>query len=135
MSSLNTPPHRAARYPFAAKVVLNEPESNTCILGVTSDLSEGGCCVRVPEIFARGTKVHLEITKNAERLEISATVAYGLPPNVMGLCFGEMTAQQRTVLSGWIEQAIPTLRRMGSEKEHLLFDRDTIPAGAREKKS
>jgi len=106
-----TPPRRAARYPFAAKVALSEPGSNVRVLGLTTDLSEGGCCVRVQEVFARGTAVELEITKNGESLKTAATVAYGLPPNVMGLSFADMSASHGAILRNWIAQAIPTLRR------------------------
>ena len=106
-----TSPRRAARYPFAAKVALSESGSDVRVLGLTTDLSEGGCCVRVEEVFPRGTVVELEITKNGESLKTTATVAYGLPPNVMGLSFAQMNASHKAILDNWLDQAIPTLRR------------------------
>lgn len=112
-----TPPRRAARYPFAAKVALSESGSNVRVLGLTTDLSEGGCCVRVQEVFARGTAVELEITKNDESLKTEATVAYALPPNVMGLSFAEMNASHKAILRNWITHAIPTLRRGIADKD------------------
>ena len=123
----DTPPRRAARYPFVAKVSLSESLSNTRVSGLTTDLSEGGCCVRVTEVFARGTLVDLEIIRNGETLRIPATVAYGLPPNVMGLSFGDMNTEQRTILERWIEQAIPSLRRSLPERETSSFEEDSLP--------
>lgn len=110
-----TPPRRAARYPFAAKIALREAGSSVRVLGLTTDLSEGGCGVRAEELFVRGTIVELEITKSTESLSVSATVAYGLPPNVMGLSFNDMDTNQRAVLSNWLAKAIPTLRRSAPE--------------------
>ena len=122
MDTPHTPPRRAARYPFVAKVALSAPGASSRIVGLTTDLSEGGCCVRVPELFERGSQIQLEIIKNMDCLQISVTVAYSLAPNVMGLSFGEMTTEQRAILNRWIEQAIPTLRRVVQEKELRLAE-------------
>lgn len=84
--------------------------------------------MRVTEVFARGTAVDLEIVRNGGILRIPATVAYGLPPNVMGLSFGDMNTEQRTILERWIEQAIPSLRRSLPERETSSFEEDSLPA-------
>jgi len=102
---------KASRYPFSARVVLREPASGVTTSGVTTDISEGGCGVRAQEIFRRGMSVHLELIRNNETIQVASTVAYGLPPNVMGLSFGDLTPDQRSILSRWIEQAVPSLRR------------------------
>ena len=73
--------------------------------------------MRVEEVFARGTAVELEITKNDESLRTAATVVYGLPPNVMGLSFAEMSASHKAILRNWIANAIPALRRGITEKD------------------
>ena len=84
--------------------------------------------MRVQELFARGTVVDLEITRNDERLHTAATVAYSLPPNVMGLSFGDMSAAQKLILSNWIAQAIPALRRSTMERETHFSSSEDIPA-------
>jgi PilZ domain len=102
-----TPKQRAARYPFTAKAAIQESSTGTRAIGLTTDLSEGGCCVRATEVYPRGTKIELEIVKEGESLNAPATVAFGLPPNVMGLTFGEMSEKNRAILARWIENAIP----------------------------
>lgn len=89
--------------------------------------------MRVPEIFPRGTLIQLEIIKNGESIRVPATVAYGLPPNVMGLCFGDLAPEQRAVLMRWIEQAIPTLRRPALEKEKVDFAPEPFQVGTETK--
>lgn len=130
-----TPPRRTARYPFAAKVALSEAGANARVLGLTTDLSEGGCGVRAQELFERGTTVQLEITKDGESLRVAATVAYGLPPNIMGLSFKEMDASQRSVLLNWIDKAIPTLRRSIPEEEIRCPAPEDMPASFERGKS
>jgi hypothetical protein len=83
--------------------------------------------VRVTEVFARGTLIDLEIVRNDETLQIPATVAYGLPPNVMGLSFGDMATEQRAILGRWLEQAIPSLRRSAPEREASSIEGDCHP--------
>jgi PilZ domain len=111
LASDETPKRRAARYPFTARTAIQELSSKTRATGLTTDLSEGGCCVRSTEIFARGTKIELEIVKEGTSLNTPATVAFGLSPNVMGLTFGEMSDENRGVLIRWLEEAIPKMSR------------------------
>ena len=78
--------------------------------------------MRVSEVFRRGINVTLEIVRNNETIEVPSTVAYGLPPNVMGLSFGELTSEKRALLTRWIEQAVPTLRRTTPSLETPAHD-------------
>jgi PilZ domain len=99
--------NRPARYLFLARFKATDVISGMRIEGLTTDLSEGGCCVlarRAP--FSGGTPILLEITKNAVLLSANATVVYNLRDQIMGLCFGEMTAEQRATVAGWIKAAI-----------------------------
>ena len=74
--------------------------------GLTSDLSEGGCCIltrRGP--ITPGTRVLLEIVKNGVSLRTNATVIYNLKDQIMGVCFAELPPDQAAILSGWIKAA------------------------------
>jgi PAS domain S-box-containing protein len=102
---------RRARYPFIAKVTIEHLKSGTLVDGITSDLSEGGCGVRVPELFSGGTRVLAKITKSGTTLVTPATVTYSLPPAAMGLAFVDMPRDQKQTLAGWLKTAIPTGRR------------------------
>jgi PilZ domain len=99
---------RAARYPFVARIKATEVVSGTQAEGLTTDLSDGGCCVltrRAP--FAPGTRILLEITKDGVSLQTCATVAYNLKVQVMGVSFEEMPTEQAAILAIWIKAAMP----------------------------
>jgi hypothetical protein len=128
------PTRKAARYPFAAGVSIHEPGSGARTSGLTTDLSAGGCCVRVAELFSRGIHVELELVKEGESIRIPATVAYALPPNVMGLSFGEIADGQQRILARWIEQAIPTLRRLSTEKQSPSSQQVAVPLSSAQTK-
>lgn len=105
------------------------------VVGLTTDLSEGGCGVRAQELFARGTAVELEITNNSESFRAAALVVYGLPPNVMGLSFTDVSAAQKSVLASWIARAIPTLHRSTAERELPFSDSDRLATPGEPNKS
>lgn len=78
------------------------------IEGLTTDLSQGGCCLmtrRGP--FSAGTEVQLEIIKDGVCLRANATVVYNLKDQVMGLSFAEMSAGQTAILERWLKAAMP----------------------------
>jgi len=112
LPSDDAPKRRAARYPFTASATIQEVSADKNVTGVTTDLSEGGCCVRSTEIFLRGTKIALEIVKDGIAMSTPAIVAFGLPPNVMGLTFGELSPENRTILGRWLQNAIPKMSRL-----------------------
>jgi len=101
---------RHARYPFVARIKATDVISGMRLEGLTTNLSQGGCCFmtrRAP--FSPGTRILLEITKNRVSLLTNATVVYNLKDQFMGICFEEMPPDQATILAGWIKAAIPLL--------------------------
>lgn len=128
MTPEETAKRRPARYPFTARVVIHEPSAERRVIGLTTDVSEGGCCVRAEEVFARGTKIELEIVKENVTLQVQATVAFGVPPNVMGLTFGEMDEEKSQILARWIENAVPRMSRyMGRDEAQLPSTTPMLP--------
>jgi hypothetical protein len=98
---------RAPRYPFVARIKATDVISGMQREGLTTDLSEGGCCIvtrRGP--FSIGTRILLEITKDGVSLRTHATVIYNLKDQFMGLCFAEIPPDQTAILAGWIKAAI-----------------------------
>jgi c-di-GMP-binding flagellar brake protein YcgR len=84
-------------------------DSGKQILGLTTDLSEGGCCIlarRAP--FSQGTRIRLELTKNGVSFSTNATVVYNLKDQFMGLRFEEMSPEQAAIVAGWLKAAIPS---------------------------
>lgn len=97
---------RRARYPFVATVKATDLVSGMQLVGLTTDLSEGGCRMSTRKgPFSEGTQIRLEITKNGVSFITNATVVYNLKDQFMGICFEEMAAEQRAILAGWIKVA------------------------------
>jgi PilZ domain len=117
-------PRGQPRYLFLARFKATDVISGKQIEGLTTDLSEGGCCVltrRGP--FSPGTQVLLEIAKNDVALVAHATVIYNLRDQVMGLCFAEMEPGKYAILARWLAAAISSAQR--SPGAGLLMSRRT----------
>ena len=105
---------RRPRYSFVARAKATDVASGKQIEGLTTHLSDSGCCIltrRAP--FSQGTKILLEITRDGVSLRTLAFVVYNLKDLFMGLCFVEMTPNQVAILAGWMKTAMPSLSRGG----------------------
>ena len=101
---------RPVRHLFITRFKATDTISGMEIEGLTTDLSEGGCCVMTRKgPFSTDTRVLLEITKNRVSLSTIATVVYNLNDQIMGLRFAEMTADQAAILADWIKAEISAL--------------------------
>ena len=97
---------RRARYPFVAIVKATDVVSGMQLVGLTTDLSEGGCRMSTRKgPFSEGTRILLEIKRNGVALLTNATVVYNLKDQFMGICFEEMPPDQAAILAGWIKAA------------------------------
>ena len=105
-SSDNFTPTRRARYPFVATVKATDLVSGMQLVGLTTDLSEGGCRMSTRKgPFSEGTRIRLEITKNDVSLVTNAIVVYNLKDQFMGISFEEIPPDQAAILAGWIKAA------------------------------
>ena len=105
-SSDTLTPTRRARYPFVATVKATDLVSGMQLVGLTTDLSEGGCRMSTRKgPFSVGTQILLKITKNGAALVTNATVVYNLKDQFMGICFEEMPPDQAAILADWIKVA------------------------------
>jgi PilZ domain len=99
---------RSPRYLFIAKFRVTDAISGMQAEGLTTDLSEGGCCLLMRRgLFSAGTPILLEITKNGAVLSTNATVIYNLRDQIIGVCFAEMSREQTAIVTGWIKTATP----------------------------
>jgi c-di-GMP-binding flagellar brake protein YcgR len=81
------------------------------IHGLTTNLSDGGCCVATRKgPFSPGTQILLEITKNGVSLLTHAAVVYNLKDQFMGLRFDEMSPDQAVIVSSWLKATIESTR-------------------------
>jgi hypothetical protein len=102
---------RPARYLFVATVKATDMDSGKQIHGLTTDLSEGGCCVLARNApFSQGTRILLEITKNGVSFLMNASVVYNLKDQFMGLRFEEMSPEQEALIAGWLKAAVQSTR-------------------------
>lgn len=69
----------------------------------TSDLSLHGCYIDTLNPFPQDTRVHLELTKNDQRLELQARVTACHVGSGMGLMFEQLTPEQSLILAAWLE--------------------------------
>ena len=89
-----------------ATVRATDVVSGMQVIGLTTDLSEGGCRISTRKgPFSEGTRILLEIAKNDVSLLTHATVVYNLKDQFMGICFEEMPPDQAAILAGWIKAA------------------------------
>jgi PilZ domain len=97
---------RSPRYLFIARFKATDAISGMQVAGLTTDLSEGGCCLMMRKgPFSAGTTILLEITKNGAVLSVNATVVYNLRDQILGVSFAEMSAEQAAIHAGWIKTA------------------------------
>lgn len=114
MEFANYAEQRRPRCPFVARAKATDVVLGMQLDGITTHLSEGGCCIitrRAP--FSEDTRILLEITKNGVSLRTHAFVIYNLKDQIMGLRFVEMPRSQAAILAGWMKAAMPSLRVRG----------------------
>ena len=96
----------ALRQAFVAPAVVVDAQSGARISARTSDLSLRGCYVDMLNPFPIGTALQLRIHKNNEILDAQASTTSSHTGSGMGLLFGEMTPQQRSMLAGWLDECV-----------------------------
>jgi len=103
---------RTNRCPFVARAKATDVVSGMQIDGLTTHVSEGGCCILTRKApFSQGTRILLEITKDSVLFRTHAFVVYNLKDQFMGLCFVEMPPREEAILAGWMKAAMRSLCR------------------------
>lgn len=95
-----------------ARAKATDELSGVQLEGLTTHLSEGGCCIMTRRaLFSQGTPILLEITKDGVSMRTHAFVAYNLKNQFVGLCFLKMPPSQEAILAGWLQAAMPSPSR------------------------
>jgi PilZ domain len=94
----------AIRFPFAADVEIIDMESGTRAVGVTSDISLGGCFVCTSKPLPVATRVRITLTRKAQRIEALAVVRILKPRIGMGIEFIDVEGSYHELLNRWIDQ-------------------------------
>jgi len=119
----------APRHAFVAPAVVVDAQTGARISARTSDLSLRGCYVDTLNPFPIGTTLQLRIHKNNEIFDARASTASSHTGSGMGLLFGEMTPEQRSMLAGWLNEGVapsrssptaPLPAEKTDQRDHLL---------------
>ncbi|HEY1924798.1 MAG TPA: PilZ domain-containing protein [Candidatus Acidoferrum sp.] len=94
----------AIRFPFAADVEIIDMESGARAVGVTSDISLGGCFVCTSKPLAVTTRVRITLMRKTQRVEALAVVRILKPRIGMGIEFIDVEGAYQDLLCRWIEQ-------------------------------
>jgi len=92
------------RYPFTADVEMLELKSGTRMIGVTSDLSLGGCFVCARRTLEVGARVRGTLTRGGQKAEVLAVVRVVKAQVGMGLEFLDVDRSSKATLLAWTER-------------------------------
>ena len=93
----------AIRHPFAAEAEILDLKSGVRLLGMTSDLSLGGCFVCTNRSLEVGARVHLTLRHKNQSVIMLATVRVLKPRIGMGLQAQELDSSSIGIFLRWIE--------------------------------
>ena len=93
----------AIRFPFAADVEIIDMEAGTRAVGVTSDISLGGCFVCTSKPLPVSTRVRISLTRKNQKIEALAVVRILKPRIGMGIEFIDVEGSYHGLLCRWIE--------------------------------
>ncbi len=116
----------ALRYLFSAPVDVVESRSGVRLSARVSDLSLNGCYIDTLNPFPVGTTVQLRLLKAKNVFETQARVTSCQLGLGMGLAFGDLTPDQRSVLVGWLGELDTWLEP--ASKETVLSGESNQPA-------
>jgi hypothetical protein len=89
-----------------ASVEVTDLHSGTRLLARISELSVGGCYIDALTPFPEGTLVKLRIVRDQGAFESIGKVVYTHANFGMGVAFTNLTADQRSILEGWIAEIV-----------------------------
>ena len=95
---------RARRYPFTANIELTDRQTETQILGRTTDLGLYGCRMKTQKPFPTETKVRIKIVHGGENVVAPGRVAYAKTTGETGIVFTGIERNDQSVLDKWIAE-------------------------------
>ena len=108
------------RFPFFADAEI-DLQDGMCVPAQISELSSRGCYVDTLQPISVGTEMRLYISYGVNSCELHAKVIYkhtggGMGIFGMGILFGEMRAEQHSVIEDWLHQ-LAERRRAAAERD------------------
>lgn len=79
-----------------------ETPAGTWLKTRLSDLSLSGCYVDTLHPLPVGARIRLRVVRNKIILEALATVIYSAARLGMGVCFSQLSPEQKAILENWL---------------------------------
>jgi hypothetical protein len=95
---------KVPRFSFIAEAEVTALRNGTRLVARVSELSLRGCYVDTPEAFPVGTELRLRIRYGGSTCELSGKAIYTHNGWGMGVLFGEMAAEQRSIVNLWLAE-------------------------------
>jgi hypothetical protein len=92
------------RFSFVAEAEMVGLRDGTRIVGRIAELSSLGCYVDAVEPIPSGTALRLRIRYGCSTCEVTGKVIYTHSGWGMGVLFGDVAAQQRSTIDGWLSE-------------------------------
>ena len=89
---------RSARYKCEGSAEVREEGCDVRTWATFTDVSLHGCYVEAQATYPTGTKLHLRLEANGERVEAKGTVAVNYPYLGMGIAFEDMSEEDKAHL-------------------------------------
>jgi c-di-GMP-binding flagellar brake protein YcgR len=106
-----TPEHRLApRLPFLTEAEVMEATAGTWLKARLSDLSLSGCYVDTLHPLPVGARIRLRVARNKTIFEALATVVYSEARLGMGVCFTQLSPEQKSILVDWLTDIVKSGR-------------------------
>ena len=95
---------RPRHYPFTVNIELTDMQTETEILGRTTDVSLYGCRVKTQKPFPTGAKVWIKIAHEGANFVAAGRVASAVLNGEMGIVFTKIEQNDQSVLDKWIAE-------------------------------
>jgi len=106
MAVMHSDRRRVPRFPFGGVAEVSCDESSKHIVGSATKLSALGCFIKTPDALDKGLHVRLHITHGRDEFKVTGDVLY-VQQQGMAVIFGPISPQDKTILNGWLSQAVP----------------------------
>lgn len=95
---------RARRHRFTVNIELTDVQTETQLLGRTTNLSLYGCRVETQKPLPTGTKVRIKIAHGGASFGALGRVTYAGPSGEIGIAFTVIEQKDQSVLEKWIAE-------------------------------
>jgi c-di-GMP-binding flagellar brake protein YcgR len=101
---LNSERRKHPRYPFIADAEVTDLATDAKFRVRTSDLSVGGCFLKMDNPTPAGTNLHVKIFRMSGSFEARGRAAFVMPNSGMGIAFTRVEERHLRTLERWLAE-------------------------------